>query len=114
MSGGRAPKRKGDRAERGAVAAMQAHGFAAERTLRPGATPGRKAPTYDITMPLLGVDRRVEVKTRASGFTRIYEWLGENFALVVRADRKEPLLVMRLSDALEIAKVAEGKKGDAP
>jgi hypothetical protein len=32
-----------------------------------------------------------------------------NYALDVKRDRCEPLVVMRLSDALEVAKAAEGK-----
>jgi Holliday junction resolvase len=110
VSGGRAPKQKGDRAERLAVDLMREAGFAAERSLRPGATPGRKAPTYDISAPLLGVDRRIECKARTDGFARLYAWLSENYALVVKADRKEPLVVLRLKDALEVAKVAKIKK----
>jgi Holliday junction resolvase len=112
MSGGRAPKQKGDRAERATVALMQTAGFAAERSLRPGATPGRKAPTYDISMPLLGSDRRVEVKSRSDGFSRLYAWLEGNYALVVKADRKEQLVVLRLRDALEVARAAESRKPD--
>jgi hypothetical protein len=109
--GGWSPKQKGDRAERSVVAAMQASGFAAERTLRPGATPGRKSPTYDIAMPLLGVDRKIEVKARATGFAQAYRWLEGNYALVIRRDRSEPPVVLRLRDALGIARIAEKSKG---
>jgi Holliday junction resolvase len=112
MSGGRAPKQKGDRAERQIVGLMLTAGFSAERSLRPGATPGRKATTYDISMPLLSVDRRVEVKSRSDGFSRLYAWLEGNYALIVKADRKEPLVVMRLRDAMEVAQAAESRKPD--
>jgi hypothetical protein len=84
---------------------MQASGFAAERTLRPGATPGRKS------MPLLGVDRKIEVKARATGFAQAYRWLEGNYALVIRRDRSEPPVVLRLRDALGIARIAEKSKG---
>jgi hypothetical protein len=111
VRGGRPPKLKGDRAERGVVAAMPDAGFAAERTLRPGATPDRKAATHDISMPLLGADRKIEVKCRADGFAQIYNWLSNNFALVIKRDRDEQLVVLRLSDALEVARIAESTRG---
>jgi hypothetical protein len=41
-----------------------------------------------------------------------YRWVDGNFALVVKRDRGEPLVVMRLRDALEVAKVAEGKRAN--
>jgi hypothetical protein len=65
----------------------------------------------DISLPLLGIDRDVEVKSRASGFERIRAWLADRYALVVIVDREEPLVCLRLRDAFEIARVAErGRK----
>jgi Holliday junction resolvase len=114
VSGGRAPKLKGDRAERLVVQLYQAAGFAAERTLKPGAGPGRKASTYDVTVPFLQLDRKVEVKCGAARYGTVYRQLGDNFALVVKADRKPPLIVIRLADAIDVAAVAEkAKEGDA-
>jgi hypothetical protein len=44
----------------------------------------------------------------------VYRQLGDNFALVVKADRKPPLIVIRLADAIDVAAVAEkAKEGDA-
>jgi hypothetical protein len=37
---------------------------------------------------------------------RRYCWLNERDVLIVKADRQEPLVVLRLSLAAEIAKVA--------
>jgi hypothetical protein len=114
VSGGRAPKLKGDRAERLVVQLYQAAGFAAERTLKPGAAPGRKASTYDVTVPFLQLDRKVEVKCGAARYGTVYRQLGDNFALVVKADRKPPLIVIRLADVIDVAAVAEkAKEGDA-
>jgi hypothetical protein len=110
MSGGRGPRQKGDRAERLVVSLLQAAGFAAERTLKAGATRGRGG-TYDVTTPLLGADRKIEVKCGAGRYGTVYAHLGANFALVVKADRKDPLLVLRLSDAIDIAALAEKSKG---
>jgi hypothetical protein len=107
MSGGRAPKRKGDKFERDCVAVMQDSGFAAERSLRAGTTPGRKTSTHDIDVPFLGSDRQIECKNHATGFSRLYTFLEGRFALIVKSDRREPLVVLRLQDALEVAKIAE-------
>ena len=62
------------------------------------------------SVPLLGVDRRVEVKCRGVGFRRLCDWLESNDFLIVRADRREPLVVIPLGLAAEIAAVAEGRK----
>jgi len=58
-AGGRYSRDKGNRVERAIVRLLQAQGFAAEkvsRMYRPGA---------DISVPLLGIDRDVEVKCRS-------------------------------------------------
>jgi hypothetical protein len=63
----------------------------------------------DIVLPLMGRDLSVEVKARAEGSRELYElysWLTERDVLIVKADRQEPLVVVRLSLAAEIAKVA--------
>jgi hypothetical protein len=38
-----------------------------------------------------------EVKARADGFRELYTWLEDRDVLIVKADRKEPLVVVRLS-----------------
>jgi hypothetical protein len=38
----------------------------------------------------------------------MYEWLGNSDLLIIRADRKEPLCVLPLWLAAELAAVAEG------
>lgn len=63
-------------------------------------------------MPLLGIDRIVEVKVRANGFRELYRWLdgdGRDL-LVIKADRREPLVVVRLHLAAEVAAAAERNK----
>jgi hypothetical protein len=60
-------------------------------------------------VPLLGIDRKVECKVRADGFAQIYRWIDGNFAFVIKRDRDTPLVVTRLIDGLEVAKVAEAK-----
>ena len=68
-----------------------------------GAVGGRFA--GDIVLPLLGRDLCVEVKARADGFRELYSWLDQRDVLVVKADRQEPLVVVRLSLATEFAKL---------
>jgi Holliday junction resolvase len=97
---GRRFRDKGARTERAIVKALQAQGFMATKfsnMYKPGA---------DISMRLLGSDRAVEVKCRAAGFRQLYDRLAERDVLIVKSDRQEPLVVVRLSLAAEIAKKA--------
>jgi hypothetical protein len=87
---------------------LQSKGFAAERVPLSGAARGRFG--GDISVPLLGVDRRVEVKCRGQSFQRLYGWLAGNDFLIVKCDRAEPLVVIPLRLAAEIAMAAEGRK----
>jgi hypothetical protein len=57
MSGGRSPRGKGNRRERALVRALQQHGFAAERVPLSGAARGHFG--GDLSVPLLGADRRI-------------------------------------------------------
>src|SRR5438874_6629522 len=101
MSGGRASRQKGNRAERAIVLFLQARGFPAERVPLSGSAGG----SYlgDLLVPVLGIDRVVEVKVRAKGFAQLYAWLVDRDILIVRADRREPLVVLPLKLAAEIA-----------
>ncbi len=55
-------------------------------------------------MPVLGVDRAVEVKCHSDGFHELYASVDNRDALIVKANRQEPLVIVRLSLAAEIAK----------
>jgi hypothetical protein len=103
MSGKRS-RDKGGRRERAVTTALQNAGFAAEKIS------GMYLSGADISLPLLGIDRDIEVKSRASGFERIRAWLADRYALVVIVDREEPLVCLRLRDAIEVAKAAERSK----
>jgi Holliday junction resolvase len=107
MKGGRASRDKGNRAERAIVKFLQEQGFAAERVPLSGSAGG----SYlgDLTVPVLNVDRVVEVKVRAKGFRELYRWLEQRDILIVRADRCEPLVVLPLKLAAEIAAKAGGQ-----
>ena len=105
---GRASRDKGNRVERAIVRVLQNHGFAAERVPLSGAARGRFG--GDVSLPLLGVDRRVEVKSRADGFRQLYRWLDGADLLIVRADRKPPLVILPLKLAAKVAMAAERGK----
>lgn len=93
-------KQKGDRFEREVVNAMQDAGLAALRIPLSGAMNGFKG---DITCPVQGEDWRVECKVRQTGFAFLYDNLADNKALIVKADRSEPLVVLRASDFYRLA-----------
>ena len=99
--GGRASRDKGNRAERAVVKFLQDRGFAAERVPLSGAAGGSYV--GDLTVPVMGTDRVIEVKCRAKGFRQLYDWLIDRDILIVRADRSEPLVVVPLKLAAEIA-----------
>jgi hypothetical protein len=61
-------------------------------------------PVAKRSMPLLGTHSAVEVKSRATGFAQLYDWLNDRDVLIGKADRQEPSVVLRLSLAAEIAK----------
>jgi hypothetical protein len=47
------------------------------------------------------------VKCRANGFRELYAWLEGRDFLVIRADRNQPLVIVPLKLAAEIAVAAE-------
>lgn len=108
MTGGRASRQKGTRAERAIVRFLQEHGFAAERVPLSGAARGRLG--GDVSVPVLGVDRRVEVKCRGNGFRELYRWPDGADLLIVRADRRDLIVVIPLKFAAEIAAAAECRR----
>lgn len=93
---GRYSRDKGARGERTVVHVLQEAGVTAERIPLSGAMGTYKG---DVSACLFGRDLTLEVKTRAKGFDRYYGWLGSNDGLVIRQDRCEPLLIIRLKDA---------------
>jgi len=98
---GRRSRAKDARTERGIVNALKARGIAALPLS--GTVGGRFA--GDIVLQLMGRDLCVEVKARADGFRELYNWLDGRDVLIVKADRREPLVVVRLPLAAEIAKL---------
>jgi hypothetical protein len=105
ITGGRASRQKGNRLERAVVRLLQDHGLGAERVPLSGSAGGSYS--GDISVPVIGHDLIVEVKARATGFRQLYAWLESRDALIVRADRREPLIILRARLAADIAAAAE-------
>jgi Holliday junction resolvase len=106
--GGRASRQKGNRLERAIVHLLQDHGLGAERVPLSGSARG----SYlgHLTVPVLGRDLVVEAKASANGFARLYSWLEDRDALVIKADRRHALVILPLRLAAEIGAAVEGRK----
>lgn len=88
---------KGLREERDIVRTHRKIGVDAVRVPLSGATEFAKG---DVLVHGL----TFEVKLRADGFKQIYEALGDNDGLILRADRKERLYLLRETEWLKIIK----------
>jgi Holliday junction resolvase len=106
--GGRASRHKGDRFERALARLLQDHGLGAERVPLSGSAGGSYS--GDLTCPVLGVDRTVECKSRKDGFRELYSWLQARDLLVIKADRRDALVVLPLRLAAEIAIAAAERR----
>ena len=100
--GGKASRQKGDRFEREVVASLADAGILAERVPLSGAAGGMFG--GDIQAFLKPGRVKLECKSRSRAWKAEYGWLDGNYALVVKQDRSEPLVIMRLSDFKKIAK----------
>lgn len=102
MAGGKASRAKGDRFEREVVASLNADGIMAERVPLSGAAGGMFG--GDIQAILRVGREKLECKVRARAWLDLYGWIVGNYALVIKRDRDEPLVVMRLSDWKKLAR----------
>ena len=91
---GKKSRDKGARIERDVVNILKDAGRTAKRT----------APLQNYQKnnePDIESDgKRIEVKARKDGFKQIYQWLGDNDWLILKADNKPYLLVKKLEDEL--------------
>ena len=108
---GKAPRQKGNRFEREIVAELCAAGLDAHRIPLSGAMAGFKG---DCEIRLAGRKLTLEAKSRASGFTFIYNAIKDADLLAIKVDRSEPLLIMRLKDAAAILGQSERGKAQTP
>jgi Holliday junction resolvase len=102
MTGGKASRAKGDRFEREVVASLEADGIGAERVPLSGAAGGMFSGDIQAITRLGRI--KLECKVRARAWLDLYGWIVGNYALVIKRDRDEPLVVMRLSDWKKLAK----------
>lgn len=102
---GKFSRDKGKRFELDMVHRFQEAGIAAERIPLSGSAGGSFA--GDLTVPILGKDRRFEAKKKANGFKQLYDYLSGHYGLVVAQDRAEPLVVLKLDRFIELVKIAE-------
>ena len=96
-------RRSGDKStciERASACVVQWQGVAAVNIGR------MYKPVVERSMSFLGSDTTIGVKRRATGFARLYDWLNDRDVLIVSTYRQEPLEVLRMSWAAEIAKSA--------
>ena len=93
-------RRSGDKStciERASACVVQWQGVAA-------ANIGRMyKPVAERSMSFLSSDTTIEVKRRATGFAQLYDWLNDRDVLIGKADRQEPLVVLRMSLAAALA-----------
>jgi hypothetical protein len=95
-------RRKGLDAERVLVRYLQQRGLTATKTSRTGYA------GTDLAVDLLGISRSIECKVRACAFGQLYRWLANADLLIIRANRREPLCILPMWLAAEIAAEAEG------
>lgn len=107
---GKAPRRKGNRVERVILAELRAAGLEAKRVPLSGSVAGYLG---DLTVNLADRELCVEVKARAD-FKTLYGWLEGRDALILKADRKKPLLVLTLSSALALLAFRTGGDDGKP
>jgi Holliday junction resolvase len=93
---GRRSRDKGSRTERAIAAELVARGIPAHKRS------GLYVPGHDIDAIVRGRTLRLEVKSRATGFGTIYSWLADRDVLIVKADRREPLVVLPLALAAQL------------
>lgn len=93
---GKAPRQKGDRAERAIVKLLQVAGLDAKRVPLSGSVAGYPG---DVCVKLGNREWCLEIKSRKD-FATLYKWLDDRDALVLKANRREPLLIVRLADIL--------------
>jgi hypothetical protein len=91
---------------------FQDAGIAAERIPLSGSAGGSFA--GDLTIPVMGVDRRFEAKKRAGGFKLLYDFLADHFGLFVAQDRAPTLVVLRADHFIDLVKAAERGRSLAP
>jgi hypothetical protein len=96
---GKSQRDKGGRVERRILKMFQDAGLQGERI---GFLPWMgHARTGDLEIE--GKTFEVKARKKGAGFKTLENWLGDNHGLVLVANNKEPLIVLRISDYLKEA-----------
>lgn len=101
-SGGKGSRQKGDRFERECVNAFLAGGIFAERVPLSGAVGGSFG--ADIQVTLREKVQKFECKMRKRAWSDLYKWIVGNYALLIRTNGNEGLVVFRLADFIDMHK----------
>lgn len=102
---GNTSRQKGDRFERLCVNSLKEMGLEAERVPLSGAAGGTFS--SDLEVRVAGTRRKIECKTRKRAWTDLFGWLPGNFALFIKADRTDTLVVMDLKTFAELVNAAD-------
>ena len=89
---GKAQRDKGARVERDIVNRLREKGIDAERVPLSGAAGG----SYTGDVVINGDVAEVKARKEGTGFALLYRWLADNSYLIVKTDRKDPLVVMEM------------------
>lgn len=89
---GKSQRDKGARVERELVNRLSEAGITAERVPLSGGAGG----SYTGDIIIEGAKAEVKARKEGTGFALLYRWLGDNDYLIVKTDRKEPLVVMEM------------------
>lgn len=92
---GKHSRNKGARFEREIVNTLKERGYLAERIPLSGAMGTFKG---DVQVKIGNRTLKFECKSLANGFKFLYHNLGDNSGLILRADKKEALIVLRFSE----------------
>jgi hypothetical protein len=101
-------RQKGDRFERSIVDSLNGIRLDAQRVPLSGAAGGHFGGDLQFRWFEERAKGEAKVRKGADGFKTIYQWLDGNDVLFTKADRKEPLVVLRLSDFLDLMRRTHG------
>ena len=104
---GKAPRQKGNRFEREIVALLCGAGLDAFRIPLSGSMRGFKS---DCVIRLADRELAIEAKSRARGFAFIYQALEGSGLLAIKADRKQALAVIPLTELAALLSQLEAFK----
>ena len=104
---GRGPRRKGNRVEREVLALLRGAGLEARRVPLSGSAPDYPG-DLEVNLPGLG---KVLVEVKARRRVALEGWLEGRDILVLKPDRRPPLVVLTLEGFLQVLQTLSGSGG---